>query len=151
VRDQAWLENLLKAIWEEHFHDVDPVAPIAIRFGKRARTRLGSLSYDKARKIAVIRVTALFKDTEVPEMVVKSTIVHELCHYAHGFNSGLERKYRHPHANGVIRAEFAERGLEDLYIAQRRWLKDHWQPFIKKHFPKGSTRPRRRYVWVRSI
>ena len=135
MRDQAWLERLLKIILAEHFHDVPPAAPLEIRYGKRARNRLGSLGFDPARQVATIRLTRLFEDQTVPEMIVKAVIVHELCHYAHGWHSTLERKHRYPHAGGVIRAEFAERGLEDLYIAQKRWLKANWLRLVQKHYP----------------
>lgn len=150
-RDQAWLERLLKTIWAEHFHDVEPKAPIQIKFGKRARTRLGSITRENG--IAVIRVTRLFEDPDVPEMVVKATVVHELCHYAHGFHSGLTQQHKHPHAGGIIRQEFAERGLEDLYIAQKKWLKDEWPGYVRKQYPhltfrtKGARRrPRFRLI-----
>lgn len=135
TRDNEWLERLLRVIWEDHFHDIERKAPIKIVFGKRARNRLGSISYDDNTGHSVIRITRLFTDTDVPELVVKSTIVHELCHYAHGFHSGLKQKHKHPHAGGVIRKEFAERGLEDLYIAQRKWLKTEWPKVVQKHYP----------------
>ena len=153
MRDNTWLERLLRSIWADHFHDVPAAAPIKIQFGKRARTRLGSLSFDSRRMLAIIRLTGLFRDSDVPEMVLKATIVHELCHYAHGFNSGLDRKHKYPHAGGIIRQEFAERGLEDLYLAQKRWLKANWLKIVKKHYPSLSARRpvRRRYIRVRFI
>ncbi len=139
MRNNLWLQSLLKTIWQEHFHDVRPSAPIEIRFGKRARTRLGSISYDRTRKVAVIRLTRLFAEPEVPALVVKATIVHELCHYAHGFNSGLVPQHRYPHAGGIVKQEFAERGLEDLYTAQRRWLKANWRQFVARQFPESAN------------
>ncbi len=141
MRDQAWLEQLLSTIWSEHFHDVARTTPIIIRFGKKARTRLGSITYEPKQAVAIIRLTSLFKDEMIPEMLVKATIVHELCHYAHGFGAAGERTYDFPHAGGVIRQEFAERGLEDLYVAQKRWLKSHWLGVVKKHYPKLKFRP----------
>ncbi|MBI3984159.1 hypothetical protein HY346_02560 [Candidatus Microgenomates bacterium] len=149
MRDQAWLEQLLSHIWDEHFHDVPHGLPIKVVFGKRARTRLGSISVDPSLNIAVIRVTSLFKDPNVPEVVIKATLVHELCHYAHGFHSGLKRKHPQPHANGVIRQEFAERGLEDLYLTQKRWLKTNWAKIVKAHYPNLRLQPRRRRVRIR--
>ncbi len=145
MRDQAWLERLLKNIWADHFHDIKRTAPLQIRYGKRARNRLGSLSYDSKSKQSIIRLTRLFEDPDIPDLVVKSTIVHELCHYAHGFNAASTPRYRHPHAGGVIRREFAERGLEELYSAQKRWLKSHWPAVVRKHFPKAVGRRRRTF------
>ncbi len=150
-RDNIWLERLLRAIWDDHFHDIERKAPIKIVFGKRARNRLGSISFDNVTGYAVIRITRLFADLDVPELVVKGTIVHELCHYAHGFHSGLKQKHKHPHAGGVIQKEYAERGLEDLYIAQEQWLKDEWPKFVRKQYPNLKFRTRRRSSRFRLI
>ena len=135
IRDQIWLERIFKNIWEQHFHDVEVKYPIRIIWGKRARNRLGSLGMDKNNNTAIIRLTRLFQDPEVPDVVIKATIVHELCHYAHGWHSGLEQQFAHPHRGGVVRQEFAERGLEDLYLTQKRWLKIHWPSVVKKYYP----------------
>lgn len=140
MRDQAWLENLLEAIWQQHFHDVAATTPIEIRYGKRARARLGSLSYDRQRNVATIRLTRLFTDPKVPDMVIKATLVHELIHYAHGFHGSTRPKYDYPHRGGVIAQEFAERGLDDLYEAQKRWLKGNWTQIVKEHYPNLNFR-----------
>lgn len=150
MRDQEWLEKLFSTIWEEHFHDVEARNPIRVEFGRRAKRRLGSISLDRSdHKLSIIRVNGLFKSPDIPEMIVKATLVHELCHYAHGFNSGGEQRHRHPHAGGVMRAEFAERGLEDLYQAQKQWLKANWPVIVKKNFP--PTRYKRRPAKYRLI
>ncbi len=87
-------------------------------------------------------MNALFKQPEIPEFIPLATLVHEMTHYAHGFNSPLERKYDQPHAGGVIRREYAERGLEELYVRQRRWLKLNWPRIIAENF--DPPKPRRR-------
>ncbi|TXG76418.1 hypothetical protein E6P97_03575 [Patescibacteria group bacterium] len=133
-RDQEWLENLLADIWYRHFSDVPQENDVRIVWGKRAKRRLGSISLDPVdRRTSIIRVNRIFQDLEVPEMVIRATIFHELTHYAHGFNSPLEQKQRHPHSGGVIRKEFAERGQEKMYILQQKWLKQHWIVILKKH------------------
>lgn len=145
MRDQAWLEQIFKSIRSEYFADVSGPYPLHVEWGRRARTRLGSLSYYPQRKEAIIRVTRLFTDSDIPTLVVKATIVHELCHYAHGWHSGLRPKYDHPHRGGVIQQEFRERGLEDLYLAQKKWLRDNWQQTVQKHYPNLKLKaPRRR-------
>lgn len=133
ARDDAWLEQFTEEVWHSYFYDVARKLPLVVKFGRRARSRLGSLSLDSKHNRAVLRVTGLFKEPDIPEMIIKATVVHELCHYAHGFHSGLERKHKHPHAGGVIRREFAERGLEDLYIKQKKWLNTNWLKVVKKH------------------
>ncbi|MEI7818629.1 MAG: hypothetical protein WCI47_00765 [bacterium] len=133
-RDQEWLENLLADIWYEHFLDVPQQNDVRIIWGRRAKRRLGSISLDpKDRQTSIIRVNTLFMDLDVPEYVVRSTIFHEMTHYAHGFNSPLEQKQKHPHSGGVIRREFAERGQEEMYLAQQAWLKENWVGILLKH------------------
>lgn len=143
-RDQEWLENLLSDIWFKHFLDVEQTNRVHIRYGRKAKNRLGSISMDrKNQSDSVITVNSIYKDLRVPEYVIRATIVHELCHYAHGFNSPHSRKHKHPHSGGVIRKEFAERGLEKLYDKQRDWLKENWAEVIGKYFNLES-RPRNR-------
>lgn len=135
-RDSEWLENMLADIWYAHFIDVEQKNDVEIKYGRAAKHRLGSISmHPKKPEISVITINSLYKDTKVPEFVVKATIVHEMTHYTHGFNSPLAQKHKHPHSGGVIRKEFAERDLEDLYIRQRDWLKENWQGFVEEYFP----------------
>ena len=133
-RDQEWLENLLADIWYRSFEDVPQDNDVVIRWGKRAKRRLGSISVDpRDMTTSIIRVNRLFQDLDVPEFVVRATIFHEMTHYAHGFNSPLEQKQKHPHSGGVIRKEFAERGQVALYEKQRKWLDSTWVSILKKH------------------
>lgn len=133
-RDQEWLENVLADIWYRLFSDVPQDNDVHIRWGKRARRRLGSISVDpKDRTSSIIRVNRIFQDLDVPEFVVRATIFHEMTHYAHGFNSPLEQKQKHPHSGGVIKKEFAERGQVALYEKQRIWLNENWVTILRKH------------------
>lgn len=142
-RDQEWLENLLALIWYEHFRDISQTNQVRIRYGRRAKRRLGSISLDqKDGHTSIITVNRIFVDLDIPEYVIRATIVHELTHYAHGFNSPHDQKHQYPHSGGVIRAEFAERGLEQLYLDQKVWLKRNWPQIISKHFPPAPRRGR---------
>lgn len=133
-RDQEWLESLLADIWYRHFLDVPQNNDVRIIWAKRAKRRLGSIEIDRNDgHTTIIKVNRLFQDLDVPEYVIRATIVHEMTHYAHGFGSLHERRQRHPHSGGVIRKEFAERGLVDLYLLQKRWLKEHWLLVLKKY------------------
>ncbi len=139
-RDQEWLENMLADIWYKHFLDVEQSNTVKIRYGRKAKRRLGSISLDRLDgETSIITINPLYQDENVPEYVVKATIVHEMTHYAHGFNSPHQQKQRHPHSGGVIRKEFAERGLEDMYIKQQKWLKEHWLGIVEKYF--GPQKP----------
>lgn len=156
-RDQEWLENMLAEVWYAHFEDVPQRNEVRIVYGRKARRRLGSIGWDKHDKsISVITINPIFQDLEVPEYVVKATIVHEMTHYAHGFNSPLEQKHKHPHSGGVIRREFAERGLEQLFLDQQAWLREHWVEILTKHYPNerfvarptnGGRRPSEPMPW----
>lgn len=154
-RDQVWLIELFERTLEDYFSDMQRINNIRIVFGRRARRRLGSISIDPQNPdISIIRVNGWFKRPEVPEYIVQSVIVHELCHYAHGFNSGADEKiHRHPHAGGVIRSEFEERGLAELYDTQQKWLKQNWPQFIMKNHakPLTSRRPAKKRLSVRAL
>jgi hypothetical protein len=132
-RNQEWLENLLADIWYRHFEDVEQTNDVVVIWAKRAKRRLGSIELDKSDgKTSVIKVNRLFQNLEIPEYVIRATIVHEMTHYAHGFASPHRQRQRHPHSGGVVRREFAERGLADLYIKQQRWLRQNWQDFLRR-------------------
>jgi hypothetical protein len=143
MRDELWLQELLDKTWDEHFSDVPQDNIVRIEFGRKARTRLGSIKVNPNQPdVTIITMNGLFRNAGIPEFVVLATLVHEMVHYAHGFNSPLQQKHQHPHAGGVIRAEYAERGLEELYIQQKKWLKDNWRDIVQANF----TPVRRRRV-----
>ncbi len=144
-RDEAWLQQLLDETWDRYFSDVPQDNIVRVRYGRRAKTRLGSIAVDpKEPDVSIIRLNGLFRDPAIPEFVVQATLVHELSHYSHGFNSPLQQQFRHPHAGGVMRSEFAERGLESLYKQQKRWLKEHWPTIVQANF--ASRRQSRNVV-----
>jgi hypothetical protein len=141
TRDDAWLQSVLDKIWDNYFSDVVQDNDVRIVFGRRTKRRLGSISLDpRDRKTSLITMNGLFRSRDVPEFVVEATIVHELTHYAHGFNSPLEQKNPHPHAGGVMKREFAERGLSELYTLQKKWLKANWQRVLESELPRTDTR-----------
>jgi hypothetical protein len=139
-RDDAWLQSVLDKIWDNYFSDVPQVNDVRIGFGRRAKRRLGSIGLDPDdRKTSIITLNGIFRREDVPEFVVEATVVHELTHYAHGFNSPLDQAQRHPHAGGVMKREFSERGLLELFLAQRTWLKVHWPTILREEFPAGAA------------
>jgi hypothetical protein len=139
-RDEAWLQEVLDKIWDNYFPDVAQENDVRIVYGRRSKRRLGSISLDPVdRNTSVITLNGLFRDPGIPEFVVEATIVHELSHYAHGFNSPLDQAHSHPHAGGVMRREFAERGLLDLFQIQKRWLKENWPAIIEREFGRRTS------------
>jgi hypothetical protein len=140
-RDEAWLQGILDKIWDNYFPEVVQANDVRIIFGRRAKRRLGSISLDPAdRKTSLITMNGIFRKENIPEFVVEATIFHELTHYAHGFNSPLAQAQSHPHAGGVMRREFAERGLLELYLQQKKWLKENWLMILTVEFPKTQQR-----------
>ena len=135
MRDHTWLQQLLDSTWDTYFSDVPQDNDVRIEFGRRAKRRLGSIRLAADRRTSIITVNGLFRSQSIPESIIQATIVHELSHYAHGFNSPIDQQYRQPHAGGVMRREFSERGLLGLYREQKRWLKDNWPRIVEKEFP----------------
>ena len=149
-RDNKFLENLLYDIWENHFCDVARLNLVTIKYGKHSKRQLGSIKLIKEMNtfekyinkynmskdlfedpsVSLITITRYFSYDYVPEYVIKSTIVHELCHYTHGFSSPLEKLYKNPHKGGIIKKEFQKRELLDLYIDSKKWIKDNWTSVI---------------------
>ncbi|HNW33200.1 MAG TPA: hypothetical protein PKL44_03090, partial [Candidatus Dojkabacteria bacterium] len=117
-----------------------------IKFGKFSKRQLGSIKLANGRtkikslirkkedelnvqddkSITVVTVTRFFQKDVVPEFVVRATIAHELCHYTHGFQSPLEKKFDKPHQGNIINKELAKRGLLEEEKKADKWLKENW-------------------------
>jgi len=147
MRTDEWLNETMYQIWEDHFDDIPRKNVVVIRFSKKSSRQLGAISWlrNKTKKIdklikdhgpaddpkvTLIVITSYFKDLAIPDYVVKGTIAHELCHYAHGFSSPLKQLYEHPHKGGVIRKEMLKRGLGEVYRESKKWLKTNWRNYI---------------------
>jgi hypothetical protein len=146
MRDNDWLEGELEGLLRGPFADVEIVNPILIKFGRKARTRFGSIRLLPSGESS-IQINGVFRDHKVPAEVVQATIAHELAHYAHGFSSGHEQAHDHPHQGGVVDRELRSRGLGKLVTFQKRWAKETWPQVAPK--PRASSRRRRiRYRWI---
>lgn len=143
MRDQAWLEKELQILLRKYFSDVVISNPIEIHFGREAKFRFGSIklvSTKKAGRVknlktlleirgapkkSLITITSMFANEDIPVDVVRYTICHELCHYAHGFSSTNKRMFKHPHHGGVVNLELKRRGAEELIPSFKEWLKQY--------------------------
>lgn len=143
LRNDIWLEAELDDIWKRYFPEIQKINRVVIRFGRKARTRLGSIKKCPDGS-SLIQINGLLKDSEVPAFVIRATVAHELTHYAHGFSSPHEKKYDHPHRGGVVGREMAGRGLEDVSVLQKRWVKENWRDFLLKKYPPTSRKVKRR-------
>ncbi|MGI5898097.1 MAG: hypothetical protein ACOX6Q_02965 [Candidatus Dojkabacteria bacterium] len=150
MRNNNYLENLLYELWENHFCDVPRKNFVLIKFGKYSKRQLGSISlaHDRSKikglmkkkldeymiqdnkSISIITITRYFRNEIVPEFVVRATIAHELCHYAHGFNSPLEKKFKKPHQGNIINKELRDRDLLEEQKLADKWLKENWLDII---------------------
>lgn len=157
MRDDKWLFQKLDEVWDNHFNDIPQDNDVKIIWGKRARGRLGSIKLGisnqgpvtrgKNHPVTIITINSLFKDPVIPEYVVLGTIAHELVHYAHGFNSPLEQRYKTPHAGGIIHKELRDRGLEEVHKLQKKWIRECWRDYIMQNFPP-KTKKRVIIRWI---
>ena len=133
-------------VWEEYFNDVPRKNFVLTNFGKYAKRQLGCIKYATERTrvntllkryredieiqdadtVSVILLTKYFKDSAIPEFVLVSTLSHEICHYAHGFHSPLDKKYQYPHQGGVVKKEMFNRGLKEFLEESEAWLRSNW-------------------------
>lgn len=150
MRNTEFLENTLYELWENHFCDIPRRNLVLIKYGKYSKRQLGSIKLANKRtkikglikkkeqdykaqddkRITVITLTKYFQNETVPDFVVKATIAHELCHYAHGFSSPLQKSFRKPHQGGIIKKELKRRGLLEKQIDADKWLKENWLDII---------------------
>lgn len=124
MRDDFWLQQRLEQIWQLLYSDVPKKNNVKVRFKGRWKNKFGHIK--KVGKDSEIVVNGLFKHDVVPEYMVDITIAHELSHYAHGFNSPLPRKYKHPHKHGVVNKELLQRGFGHWVRMERSFLKKEW-------------------------
>jgi hypothetical protein len=138
MRNNQWLAQKLNELHEQYFADIPIENVILVRFGRASRSRFGSIIARPAigyhKPVTYIAINSLFKDEEVPEYVILATLMHEFVHYAHGFHSPLEQKYRYPHKGGIVNREIRTRGGGELLALQEAWVKASYRDFLKaKH------------------
>lgn len=144
MRDNDWLTDQLEQVWQRYFKDIPKLNDIEASFGCRAKRRLGSIRQINPRDKSSgtkITLTSYFKDLTVPEYIIETTLAHEICHYAHGFASPLQKYFKYPHHGRIVDRELIKRGLGDKIIAQKKWLKVEWPKLIGE---AGVVRFRRR-------
>jgi len=148
MRDDEWLNEKMFYLWENHFVDVPRLNKVIIKFGKKSKRQLGCIGWlnnttkriEKLLEVqgqadhnrtTLINITSYFKNEAIPEEIVIGTIAHEMCHYAHGFNSPLNQIYNHPHKGGLIRKELQKRGLGEIHKTSKKWLKANWLDYLR--------------------
>ena len=148
MRSNGWLKEQLDFLLKNYFPDVKITNPIEIKFGREAKYRFGSIRLVKPRGLrrlvrfrgkvpqkSVITITSLFARESIPVDVVRYTMAHELCHYAHGFSSQNKRMFKYPHHGGIVNKELKERGAEDLTTIFKKWLKIYRKKILAGKIP----------------
>lgn len=130
MRDDIWLKGRLLQIWELLYEDIPKKNEVHVRFKGRWKNKFGHIAWKG--KDSEIVINGLFKHDLIPEYIIDITIAHELAHYAHGFNSPLPRKYKHPHKGGVVDKELLRRGFGHWVRKEKDFLKRVWPVLYRK-------------------
>jgi hypothetical protein len=137
MRTNQWLADRLHSLHAQYFAEVPIKNTIYVKFGRSARTRLGSIiakpKKGHALPVSYITINSLFKDETVPDYVIDATLAHEFVHYTHGFHSPLEQLYEYPHRGDIVNKELRKRGAGELLHQQTVWLKHEYREFLRKH------------------
>ena len=124
MRDDEFLKKRLDAIWVFLFDDIPKLNNVVIKFKGKSKNKFGHIK--KIGKDTEIVVNELFRFDDVPEYMIDVTIAHEMSHYAHGFNSPLEKKYKHPHKGGVVTKELKSRGFDKMIKKEKIFFRHEW-------------------------
>ena len=138
MRDNHWLKERLEYIWRTYYSDIILGNTVYVRFGRNAKTRLGSIKYGRKKfsdgsKNTYISISGIFRDENIPDFIIDTVLAHELSHYAHGFFSPHNQLYSHPHKNKIVANELTKRGLGSILKSQKKWLKENWKDIINKY------------------
>src|SRR3989338_9314884 len=139
MRDDAWLKERLEQIWSLLFFDVERRNDVLIKFKGNWRNKFGHIKRLK-NKNSEIAINGFFKKEIVPEYIIDVTIAHELVHYMHGFNSPHERKYKHPHAGGIVDKELLRRGFGHVIRLEKKWTRNEWKRIVIDEFVKPKRK-----------
>ena len=129
MRDDRWLEKRMRQIWQLLFPEVAKLNNVVAKFKGRWKNKFGHIK--RTGKDTEIVVNSLFRDEHVPEYIIDLTLAHELIHYWHGFNSPHKRKYKHPHAGGIVTRELNKRGFGHMARLEKTFVRRQWPAIYK--------------------
>ena len=130
MRNDNFLNKRLDAIWNLLFGDIPKLNKVNIKFKGKSKNKFGHIA--KKGKNTEIVINELFRFDDVPEYIIDLTIAHELSHYAHGFNSPLKQKYKHPHKGGVVTKEMISRGFDKMIKIEKTFFKKEWPKIYER-------------------
>ena len=126
------LTGYLYFIWHTYFADTPRVNEVHIAYSYPWKSRLGLIRLSLDNTLTFIGINTLLQHPHVPDYVLLTTIAHELVHYKHGFGSPLPRRYKHPHANGVVDHELEAHQLGDPIRLCNEWIDQYWYAFYDR-------------------
>ena len=141
MRDDVWLAERMNNIWQMLFPEVERKNNVIVRFKGRWKNKFGHIKRLKNQDTE-IAINSLFRNEIVPEYIIDSTIAHELVHYSHGFQSPLPKKYKHPHAGGIVRRELVKRGFGHMIAQERVFVRKEWSRIFKELCPDKADNRR---------
>jgi len=134
MRNDLWLQERFNKIWETLFTDIERKNNVLVKFKGRWKNKFGHIRLLKDKSSEIV-INSLFKHEKIPEFIIDLTLAHELVHYSHGFNSPLEKKYKHPHKGNIINKELAKRGFGEMLRKEKDFIKKEWPLLFKALHP----------------
>ena len=134
MRDNIWLKDRMDTLWSSFFSDVERKNNIVIRFKGRWKNKFGHIKRLKNTDTEIC-INGVFMNERVPQEIINVTLAHEICHYAHGFNSPHEKHFKHPHQGGVVRRELINRGFKNSLIFEKKFIKEDWTKLYRELCP----------------
>lgn len=138
MRDDEWLMQRLEHLWLLLFLDIERKNTVRIRFKGKWKNKFGHIRMLPTKDTEIV-INSLFRDERVPEGIIDATIAHELVHYMHGFQSPHERRYKHPHAGGVVTRELRRRGFGHVMAEERVFIRRQWPSLYAQLTGKKSS------------
>jgi hypothetical protein len=134
MRSDIWLKSRLENIWKVLMPEVNRQNIVNIKFKGNWKTKFGHIKRlkDGSTEIAI---NNLFRNEQIPDFIIDTTIAHELIHYMHGFHSPLPKQFTHPHQGRIVDKELKNRGFDLLLKLEKDWVKNKWwaiYPFLKQ-------------------
>lgn len=142
MRDDQWLAERLNQIWQMLFPEVERQNNVIIRFKGKWKNKFGHIKRLKNQDTEIV-VNGLFKNELIPEYIIDTTIAHELVHYSHGFQSPLPKRYKHPHAGGIVRRELLRRGFGNVFAKEKIFVKKEWPKMFQELCPEKTYTKKR--------
>lgn len=130
-RNDEWLKSRFEQIWNLLYSDVERLNTVHVRFKGRWKNKFGHITTTKNKDSEIV-VNGLLKNPKVPEYMIDITLAHEIAHYAHGFHSPHQKKYKHPHKGGVVTKELQKRGFSHMLRLEKDFLKKEWPKLVKE-------------------